>query len=371
MSRRFAAALSAILVAAVGCSSAGTGSAAPSASTVPSPTATGAPRPTPTPIAVLDGEPWIVYTWAPTNGKGLYLKRPDGTDAHEIATDVPGEAGGPDWSPDGKLIAFELMVSDGVFEIWTVKADGSDPQKVLGCEAAPCVEVSSPAWSPDGKHLAFWRTSNATGVSNATGNYADDRFTLEVLDLATRTSHVIATAPPVGAEYVWWSWARWSPDGTQVVFVVNRYPMPPTDQNILGSSIAVVKTDGSEITAPRILTEPSLFGTSPDWSPDGTRIVFYTHGLGSFQDTTLATNLYTIRPDGTGLTQVTHFGENDTRATQPTWTPDGTRILFTDILRNASNPWGNRFPAFIDPDGSNLTVLSGHEGTHPRLRPTP
>ncbi len=104
---------------------------------------------------------------------------------------------------------------------------------------------------------------------------------------------------------------------------------------------------------------------------DGTRIVFNTHALNAFQVTTLATNLYTIRPDGTGLTQVTHFGDNDTRASQPSWTPDGTQILFTEVLRNASNPWGNRHAAFIDPDGSNLQVLDGVFATHPRLRPTP
>ena len=137
--------------------------------------------------------------------------RPDGSDAHEIATDLTGEAGGPDWSHDGKLIAFELMVSDNMFEIWTVKADGTDPQKLLACEAAPCVQVGVPAWSPDGKQLAFGR------LINATGNYQDDHLTIEVMDLATRKTCVIATAPPAGTEAVEYVNARWSPDGKQVV----------------------------------------------------------------------------------------------------------------------------------------------------------
>src|SRR6185436_3832975 len=139
--------------------------------------------------------------------------------------------------------------------------------------------------------------------------------------------------PRVGAEYEEWVGARWSPDGKQVVFTVNRYATPPTNENILGSSVAVVRTDGSEAEAPRILTAPELFGSHPDWSRDGTRIVFSTHGLGFDADAAKESNLFTIGQDGTRLTQITQFGANDTRVTAPTWTPDGTRIIFTAILR--------------------------------------
>ena len=123
-----------------------------------------------------------------------------------------------------------------------------------------------------------------------------------------------------------------------------------------------------------------MFGNYPDWSPDGERIVFSTYPLGSFPQTTKATNLYTVRPDGTELTQVTHFGENDTRAAQPTWTPDGERIMFTSIERDPNDPF-RRLLALVDADGSDLTLIQvpaaqadehGDKwfGTHARMRPT-
>jgi Tol biopolymer transport system component len=326
-------------------------------------------------MAIKDGEPWIVYQWLQDcdadgcDKQGVYLVRPDGSDKHLLLT-TP--AGHPDWSPDGKQIAVD-QPPVGPGEIWTLNADGTDHKKVVGCSGAPCTSLGDPAWSPDGKQLTYLRN-----LKPNVPRYEDSQVAIEVLDLATGATRVVAMSPAAVDESVQYMGPRWSPDGTQVVFTVMRYPMPPTDETILGSSIAVVKADGSEADTPRILTDGALFGNYPDWSPDGQRIVFSTYPIGSFQETTKATNLYTIRPDGTELTQVTHFGENDTRAIQPTWTPDGKRIIFTHIARNPSNPSGERQIALIDADGSDLTFLPVPDvpgdhwyGTHSRMRPTP
>jgi len=380
-SRRLAALLTAILVVAAACSGTGTTSstasappgASPTAMSTPTATVTPAAAPSATPspaqVSIKNGEPWIVYQWCGANGcdqPRVYVVRPDGRDPHLLLTDpaspLTDPATHPDWSPDGERILVATEPADGVGEIWTVNADGSDAKLLIACPGAPCAYLGAPAWSPDGKRIAFQRVLSAP----APGTEIDQ---IDVMDLATGATHVVAMPPVAGSEVDMFINPRWSPDGTQIVFTVMRYPTPPTDENILSSSIAVVKADGSEADKARILTDPALFGSYPDWSPDGQRIVFNTYPLGSFQDTTKATNLYTIRPDGTGLTQVTRFGENDTRATQPTWTPDGKRIIFAYFRRNPSDPY-DRHLAFIDPDGSNLTVLDRY-GTHPRLRPTP
>jgi Tol biopolymer transport system component len=372
---KIASLLTAILVVAAACSGTGTTSSTPSAPPGASPTAMSTPTATvtpaaassPAPVAIKDGEPWIVYQWLQECGangcdqQGVYVVRPDGRDPHLLFTDP---AGHPDWSPDGKRVAVATEPADGMGEIWTVNTDGTDAKQLIACSGAPCMYLGAPAWSPDGTRMAFQRVLSAP----APGNEIDQ---IEVMDLATGATHVVAVPPVAGSEMAEYVNPRWSPDGTRIVFTVMRYPTPPTDENILSSSIAVVKADGSEADAPLILTDPAKFGSYPDWSPDGKRIVFNSYPLGSFQDTTRATNLYTIAPDGTGLSAVTHFGENDTRATQPTWTPDGRQIIFTNIARNPSEPWGDRHTAFIDPDGTNLTVVEGPFATHPRLRPTP
>ena len=371
-SRKLLTALTMTLLTSGACSASGTGPPLPTASLPATAAPTVAPTATPTPSAaptrgaVVDGEPWIVYEHSYTDATGVdgasvFLVPPDGPDLHQLLT-IRAEH--PDWSPDGRRIALVAEPSADESEIWAIDADGSGPRTLAACTKAPCVGFAAPVWSPDGKQLAFQRYLQPTAKG-----YEDDQIAIEVLDLSSGKTRVVALSPVVaGGKYVEYVYPRWSPDGMRIVFAVHTYPTPPTDENILSSTIAVVKADGSEVDAPRILTDPALFGSYPDWSPDGQRIVFNTYPIGSFQDTTKAQNLYTIRPDGTGLTQITHFGENDARAIEPTWTPDGKRIIFVHIARSASDPWGERKIAFVDADGSNLTVLKWF-GTHPRLRP--
>ena len=64
------------------------------------------------------------------------------------------------------------------------------------------------------------------------------------------------------------------------------------------------------------------YDDAPAWSPDGTRIAFERISGGS------KPRLYTIRPDGTGILQLT-----TTHATNPSWSPDGRRIAFSEAGR--------------------------------------
>jgi Tol biopolymer transport system component len=68
------------------------------------------------------------------------------------------------------------------------------------------------------------------------------------------------------------------------------------------------------------------------------------------------------------MTQITQYGRAQERATQPTWTPDGQRIIFTLVGQNPKFDLPRR-AATINPDGTNLTVLIDG-ATHPRLQPT-
>ena len=327
-------------------------SVAPSAPTIASASPSASAAPT-----MQADEPWVVYQWVPEHGQGLYLMRPDGSDAHEIAIELPGAAYHPDWSPDGAQIAFDAETGGGN-EIWVVNADGTNAAVIVprsdDC-AISCGEVALPAWSPDGSEMAFVRFQlGASGLEAAV---------IEVQDVASGDRRVLYTAPSKTAL----NYPRWSSDGQSIVFEMTRYPDTQLNTGTAtGSAIAVIDV-AEEGAQPVVLTDWSMYATYPDWRPGSDEILFSTYDLGEFQATDEPSNLYTIKPDGSGQTALTTFGKAEQRATQPTWTPDGSRIIFTLVGQQAGmdNP---RKAAFIEGNGSNIVDI-GVAATHPRLRP--
>jgi TolB protein len=114
----------------------------------------------------------------------------------------------------------------------------------------------------------------------------------------------------------------WSPDGKRLVFLEKG----DNGGNCICRALYLVNADGSGL---RRLTPPSIApGDKIDWSPDGTTILFRTHpGEDLAGSSGLGANLYTIRPDGTGLRQITHFSSAD-RVDSGSYSPDGKYIVF-------------------------------------------
>jgi TolB protein len=86
--------------------------------------------------------------------RNVYVVRPDGTGLRRLTR---GLNVGPEWSPDGRRIAWSC--GD---DICVMNADGKRKQHVT--DAAGTNGDEGPAWAPDGKRLAFARSETSSGL---------------------------------------------------------------------------------------------------------------------------------------------------------------------------------------------------------------
>ena len=129
---------------------------------------------------------------------------------------------------------------------------------------------------------------------------------------------------------------QWSPDGTKIVFRSER------DGGGL-SAIYVMNADGSGQTR---LTFNG-FDAAPAWSPDGTKIVYRSIRMDGNPD------IYVMDADGSNQMRMTTDAANDA---QPRWSPNGSQIVFM------SQRDGNPEIYVMDSNGSNQTRLTDSAG---------
>jgi TolB protein len=243
----------------------------------------------------------------------LFTMRADGTGLTRLThpgwgyQDMPGA-----WSPDGRRIAFQRLDPDGYPNIMTINSDGTGLTQLTHCSIAtdPCSE-GTPTWMPDGKTLVIEHCCFTSAAGYLDGIYtmrADgSRLKKVALNPDTRWGDGV---PAV------------SPDGRWIAF--SRFigsAGDPMNKNV--SAMFLVRPDGTQLHQ---ITSYDLMVDEKDWSPDGRRIVFTTHA-GSNEGPFRA-DVFTIRPDGSGLKQLTHTTPGTDLAFFPTWSPDGKTILF-------------------------------------------
>lgn len=316
--------------------------------------------------AVGTNDPWILFHWPRNTGTDQidaeWLIRPDGSGQHLLAPDLEATALGlADWSPDGQRVAFTADRGDRS-DLWIVNADSSGARRLVSCEE-PCNTINAPAWSRDGKKIMFGQDNLPAGPGGV-----PSRFEFKVYDLASTKVTTLFSAPKgMPAEL-----ARWSPDDRRIVY--RRALLSPAGDEI-GGALFVADLQGRRQFQ---LTPWKSFAADPDWGRDG-RIVFDEPVSGQFSG---ATNLFSVRPDGTDLTPLTTFTGGLMAASGPHWTPDGSAILFKEDecvggvqLAACAGVPGSAVTHIgtIKPNGTglDLTIARGVSGGHVELRPVP
>jgi Tol biopolymer transport system component len=287
---------------------------------------------------------WIAYQ-TDRSGEGTWLIHPDGTEDHQIAKDFQGYLLLPDWSPDGKKLIMTPRDTGGTEPLYEYDLETETYRQLFACED-PCIGDDEPAYSPDGTKVAFIR---ALGPFTDTG---PSDCGLWIGDLASGEVKQITSNPGCNRE----SSPRWSPDGSKIAYYRTRY-----EDSVLTNAIFVMDANGGE---EQQLTDWELVAGYPDWSPDGEWILFATYPLWTFNFDSVVSNLYRMRPDGSGMEQLTFYETPDIRANQPRYTPDGKWIIFTAVTSSSRSLWA--IPA---EGGEPVVIAEGGIYTHGTWQP--
>ncbi len=294
-----------------------------SATATPRPSPTATPSPTP-PVIVARSVPSIAYQ---SSGPGedrwsVWVMSSDGSERTRLSTGQSGFLSAPSWSPDGSRIAF-ASDQGGTSNIWVMDVDGSNLVNVTPQDE----KDHSPAWSPDGEWIAFasvrdslywelylmrpdgsdvqrltwWEdasdlspswspdTTRLAFASKRDGNWEVYTMDRDGSNLSRLTDDPADDTNPA-----------WSPDGSRIAFVSTRDGF---------AEIYVMPVIGGQ--AVNISNAPFSTELGPTWSPDGGRMAFYSDRDGDW-------DIYVMASDGSDVIKLTGDTTNDQ---VPAWRP--------------------------------------------------
>jgi Tol biopolymer transport system component len=232
----------------------------------------------------------------------------------------------PRFSPDGEWIAYTSTTLDRHAQIRLMRADGSEDHRLVDRNGGAGL-----SWTPDGRALVY----DEVEIHRTFYRF----FDLRVVDVGTGkgrrlTRGLRAREPDV------------SPDGQTIVFV--RKMGNRSDLHLVG-------LDGDGLRALTSSPAETEWG-DPRFSPDGGRVVASRWRAGGWLDVVVV-------DAATGVvTELTHDRAKDV---EPSFTPDGSAVVFRSDRDGHSNLHAHRFS-----DGALLQITNVLGGAFaPAVRP--
>lgn len=205
----------------------------------------------------------------------------------------------PQWSPDGKEIAF-ISMRDGSSQVWILPAHGGEARKVTSV----ATEASGVLYSPDGRHLLF--TSDVYPECD----HSDPQKALECNASRKKAAEDSKVKAHIATRLLFRHWTEWK-DGKR-------------------SHLFIVPVDGSE--PPRDLTPgdhdvpPFSLGGPDDYafSPDGKEIC-YTSNHDPHEERSTNMDLFVVNVTSGETRKITG---NPAYDGSPQYSPDGKFIAY-------------------------------------------
>jgi len=306
----------------------------------------------------------------PNAGSYIHTINPDGTGEATLQT-ACGYASGycenslysPKWSPDGSKIAWSnslfarIMNADGTgLASVTNSFDTAyaPPLPALRLPSGEALVAFAAVWSPDGTRLAI--------IGNGQSGTLPYIYTL-------KPDGTDITLIPNTLILGYNVWLSWSPDGTKIAFTRSESTFRTVGNNTAYDSYLAVADlvhgTVSDLTSHAGVPDNFFVGdVHPEWSPDGSKILYYRSLRDGFEQQFIPTDAYTVNSDASHLTQVTH-SSGDYGPVDPTWSPDCTKIAYSQWDGN----YNQIFIANADGTDPHAVTTGAYEHSMPDWQP--
>jgi Tol biopolymer transport system component len=252
-------------------------------------------------------------------------------------------------SPVGKFIAIELNCPNGQTVLFVDVESASVAQPVTDTDSHFL------AWSHDGTaaYLKIDSLGNARIIRASTNGNQEvipiSEFTYDLAPSRNQGEFTFTFSRGMGQGSEFWlakrdgdvvdqlyadqfnyiSFARWSPDRSQIAFI----KIPDSQIPYTVGELWVMNADGSN---PRKLADADAgHGYAANWSPDGKSIAFAVREnpedeRANQSSESLISNIYIFQVESGELTQLTHL--TDGHVETPSWSPDGNTLAFNAVI---------------------------------------
>ncbi len=287
----------------------------------------------------------------------IWVVPADGSGAPRLFAASPKSDTSPQWSPDGRLLAFLSNRGEPVeggkeakSRLYLLRTDGGDAEPLTSGPG----EVASFKWSRDGSMIAYTVVDPPTDDEKKKEKDRDDAIHVDhdykfarlfVLRLADRKADRVTTQDQNVNDF------SWSPDGGEIALSVS--PTPKVDDVYYHSTILVVRRQTGEVVR-RLNDRAADFSSTSAWSPDGKTIVF------SELTPSGITGLPALVPAAGGPAR-TLLKDYTGTAGRCEWAPDSKSLIAEDIegtqariirIDAATGSVGRLADIFLDPSGS-------------------
>jgi Tol biopolymer transport system component len=294
---------------------------------------------------------------------------------------VQGAVRNPSWSPDAAHVVYEKISRLGGTEHLLPTASRDNDFEIRLTDAFP-------AYSADGTRLVYSQYGPGRSAGAGLESSSTSDTSIEIMNADGTGKRTLFHKDGFSAFS-----GVFSPKGDELALSVGRYfrapGLPPGQLALIkpdGSDFRLIVDDGmnngfptwapdathiafkrgNQLVVMRVadrsvtqLTDGSTYDNFPQWSPKGDTIMFTSYRDGDFE-------LYTIRPDGSGLRRLTDAPGNDAHSA---WCSDGQWIVFSSarmgfkdemaLYDSVPQPYGEMFA--IRADGSDVRQLTDNK----------